>query len=128
MSCFPLLLLTQQFDCISYFQVPLQRTMTLKQAAERIQIHANVRDIQDLQFTIINKAGEKGDARAKVRMHDKSPAFDVLKGEHRDIRLMDLRKHFEKAPGHGEKGNFWELLDLDMPENYYSVEFVLKKT
>ena len=102
----------------------MSRTLTLKQVAERIRIHANVREIEKLQFTIINKAGDK---RAKARESEKSPAFDVLKGEHRYIRLMDLWKHCAKAPVKGEKGNFWEFLDLDTPENYYSIEYVPKK-
>jgi len=93
----------------------------LKQVAERIRIHANVREIEKLQFTIINKAGDK---RAKARESEKSQDFEVLKGEFRDIRLMDLRKDCAKAP---VKGNFWEFLDLDSPENYYSIEYVVPK-
>jgi hypothetical protein len=93
----------------------------LKQVAERIRIHANVREIEKLQFTIINKAGDKW---AKARESEKSQDFDVLKGELRDIRLMDLWKQCAKAP---VKGNFWEFLDLDTPENYYSIEYVVSK-
>ena len=99
----------------------MSRTLTLKQVAERIRIHANVREIEKLQFTIINKAGDK---RAKARESEKSQDFEVLKGEFRDIRLMDLRKACAKAP---VKGNFWEFLDLDSPENYYSIEYVVPK-
>ena len=99
----------------------MSRTLTLKQVAERIRIHANVREIEKLQFTIINKAGDK---RAKARESEKSKDFEVLKGEFRDIRLMDLWKEGAKA---SVKGNFWEFLDLDTPENYYSIEYVVPK-
>jgi hypothetical protein len=95
--------------------------MNMKQVAERIQSFANVRDIQDLTFTVIKNS----DKNYSHKLYDKkSPAINVLTDEKRNIRIKDLR---QQAIASNEKDNIWEFFDLDDPGNFYSIEFTVKK-
>jgi hypothetical protein len=103
---------------VMHFQVPLRRTMTLKQVAECIQTCANVRDVEELTFSHIHASSQK-----------KSEKINVLapgqKMDCRQIRLKDMRA---KTRTPGEKDNFWEFFARDCPENFYSIEYALKST
>lgn len=98
-----------------FYQIPLRRTMTLKQVAERIQSCANVRDVEELTFhSIIND-------------QKKSEKINVLKDSKRDVRLKDLTQA-KQAPGEKKNDNFWEFFNCDCPEMFCSIEYDLKAT
>ena len=98
-----------------FYQIPLRRTMTLKQVAERIQSCANVRDVEELTFHSISNDQKK------------SEKVNVLKDSKRDVRLKDLTQA-KQAPGEKKNDNFWEFFNRDCPENFYTLEYDLKAT
>ncbi len=98
-----------------FYQIPLRRTMTLKQVAERIQSCANVRDVEELTFHSISNDQKK------------SEKVNVLKDSKRDVRLKDLTQA-KQAPSEKKKDNFWEFFNRDCPENFYTLEYDLKAT